>query len=158
MRRWDTRMLTRAAVIAALYAAVTLLLAPISYGPWQLRVTEAMTLLPVLWVEAVPGLFIGCFLANLAGSGLVDAIVGSLATLLAALLTRYLRKTRWLAALPPVLVNAVAIGLMLWIILPDSPALWLVMLQVGAGQAIACYALGLPLVSLLEKTGLAQRL
>jgi uncharacterized membrane protein len=152
-----TRLLTRAAVIAALYAALTLALAPISYGAVQLRVAEALTLLPLLWAEAIPGLFIGCFLANLIGGyGILDAVVGGLATLIAALLTRRLRRNAWLAALPPVLVNAVAIGLLLYFV-ADAP-LWMTMLTVGAGQAAACYALGLPLLALLKKSGLAQKL
>lgn len=153
----DTKALTRAGVIAALYAAVTLLLAPISFGPMQLRVSEAMTLLPVLWAEAVPGLFVGCFIANLIGGyGIVDAVVGGIATLVAALLTRALRGKRAVAALPPVLVNAVAIGLLLHVV-ADAP-LWLTMVYIGVGQALACYALGLPLLSVLCKTGLAQRI
>lgn len=153
MRRWNVRMLTSAAAIAALYAAVTLLLAPISFGPMQLRVSEAMTLLPVLWPEAAVGLFVGCFLANLIGGyGILDAVVGGLATLLAALLTRKLRANVWVAALPPVLVNAVVIGALLYFV-ADAP-LWLTMLYIGAGQAIACYALGVPLVNVLKKQSL----
>lgn len=157
MNRWDVRMMTRAGMVAAIYAALTLLLAPISFGPMQLRVSEALTLLPVLWPEAIPGLFIGCFLANLLGGyGIVDAVVGGLATLLAAILTRGLRGNRPLAALPPVLVNAVVIGAMLHLV-ADAP-LWLTMAYIGAGQALACYALGLPLLAMLDKSGLAQRL
>lgn len=156
MRGWNARSLTLGAVIAALYTAITLLLAPISYGPMQLRVSEAMTLLPVLWPEASIGLFIGCFLSNLVGGyGIIDAVVGGLATLCAGLLTYRLRANRWLAALPPVLINAVAIGMLLHFV-ADAP-LWLTMLYIGLGQAVACYGLGLPLVSVLDKTGLAQR-
>lgn len=151
MSGWDARTLTRAGVIAALYAAVTLLLAPISFGPMQLRVSEAMTLLPVLWPEAAVGLFVGCFLANLIGGyGILDAVVGGLATLLAALLTRRLRNNRWLAALPPVLVNAVAIGVLLHVV-ADAP-LAVTMLYIGLGQAMACYALGLPLLAALTRS------
>lgn len=153
----STRQLARAGVIAALYTAVSLLLMPISFGPMQLRVSEALTLLPVLWPEAIPGLVIGCFLSNLIGGyGIIDAVVGSLTTLLAALATRRLRNSRWLAALPPVLLNAVAIGLLLHFV-AEAP-LWLTMAYIGLGQALACYALGLPLLSLIEKTGLAQKL
>lgn len=157
MRRWNVRMLTSAAAIAALYAAVTLLLAPISFGPMQLRVSEAMTLLPVLWPEAIGGLFVGCFLSNLLGLyGVMDAAIGGMATLVAALMTWSLRKNRWLAAIPPVLVNAVAIGAMLHF--ETGLPLWLMMLEVGAGQALACYELGVPLLSVLDRTGLAQKL
>lgn len=157
MNNWTTRTMTRAAAIAALYAAVTLLLSAISFGPIQLRVSEAMTLLPVIWPEATVGLFIGCFLSNLIGGyGIIDAVVGGFATLVAGLLTHKLRGNRWLAALPPVLVNAVVIGVMLYFV-ADAP-LWATMLYIGLGQAAACYALGLPLLAVLDKTGLAQRI
>ncbi len=150
MRQLSVKQLTRAAVVAALYAAITLTLAPIGFGPWQLRVAEAMTLLPALWPEAGVGLFVGCALSNLVGGyGLPDIIVGSLATLAAALLTRRLRAKPALAALPPVLINAVAIGLLLHYVL--KAPLWLTMLQVGAGQAAACYALGLPLLAAMRR-------
>ena len=78
------RSLCMSAVIAALYAALTLLLAPISYGPIQLRLSEALTLLPMLLPQAVPGLFVGCLIANLYTGMLTDIIFGSLATLVAA--------------------------------------------------------------------------
>jgi len=151
------KILTRAAAVAALYAAVTLLLQPFSFGPLQLRVSEALTLLPVLWPESIAGLFVGCFLSNLIGGyGLVDAVIGGGATLLAALLTYALRKNKWLAALPPVLVNAVAIGILLHAV--AKAPLFLTMLYVGTGQAAACYALGIPLLVTLERTGLSRRL
>lgn len=157
MKNWTVRTLTRAAVIAALYTVLTLIFAPISYGPMQFRVSEALTVLPCLWAEAVPGLFIGCCLANLIGGyGLADVIVGGLATLIAALLTRKLRGKPWLAALPPVLINAVAIGVMLHFV-ADAP-LWATMLYIAVGQAGACYALGLPLRAGLVKSGLARKL
>lgn len=153
----NARAITRAAVIAALYMALTLLLAPISFGPMQLRVSEALTLLPVLWPEAAAGLFVGCFLSNLLGLyGVMDAVVGGLATLVAAMMTGALRRRRVLAALPPVLVNAVVIGALLHY--QTGLPLWMMALEVGAGQALACYGLGLPLLAALDRTGLAQRL
>ncbi|MEA5002230.1 MAG: QueT transporter family protein, partial [Christensenella sp.] len=87
------RYLCEASLIAALYAALTLLLAPLSYGPVQVRVSEALCVLPFFTPAAVPGLFIGCMLANLytAGLGVMDIVVGSLATLLAATLTWLIR-------------------------------------------------------------------
>lgn len=146
----DTRNLTRAAVIAAAYCALTLLLRPISYGEIQLRVSEALTLLPILTPAAVPGLFMGCLLANLlGGSTIIDIVFGSLATLCAALATRKLRNKPVLAALAPVLFNAVIIGLVLHGM--SNMPLWLTMLWIGLGEAAACYALGLPLLYLLKK-------
>ncbi len=146
----DLRFLLRAAVIAALYAAVTLLLAPISYGPLQLRVAEALTLLPILTPAAVPGLFVGCLAANLLGGATaLDVVFGSLATLAAALLTRRLRNRPLVAALPPVLVNALVVGAVL--ALAYNMPFWLTALEVGAGQLGACYALGLPIYYALRR-------
>ena len=141
-------------MIAALYAGVTVALAPISYGPVQLRIAEAMTLLPFYIPEAVPGLFVGCLVANIfSPHGALDMVVGSLATLAAAYLSRRMPKL-WLAALPPVLVNMTAIGTMLHLI-ADLP-LWSTIFYVGAGQAVAC-SLGVPLMKALEKLKLVKR-
>ena len=157
LRKKDTRFITRAAAIAALYCALTLLLRPISYGEVQLRVSEALTILPVLTPAAVPGLFIGCLLANfLGGSTVIDIVFGSLATLGAAVVTRRLRKRPALAALAPVLFNAVVIGLVLNG-LSDIP-LPLIMLWIGLGEAAACEVLGLPLLYMLRRMKLDTRL
>ena len=107
---FNPRRMTLAAIIAAIYTALTLLLPIPQYGGVQLRVAEAMTLLPFLFPEAVPGLAVGCFLANLLGSPYVlDWVFGTLATLLAALWTSRM-KNKWLAAVPPVVCNAVIVG------------------------------------------------
>lgn len=148
--KFDLRFLLRAAVIAALYAAITLLLAPISYGPLQFRVSEALTLLPILIPAAVPGLTIGCLVANLVGSSTPwDMVFGTLATLAAALLTRRFRDKPLLAAAPPVLVNAVVVGLV--IALVNGLPLWLTMTEVGVGELGVCYLLGLPLYYALRR-------
>lgn len=99
------------AIIAALYTALTVLLAPLSYGEVQIRFSEAFTLLPILMPEAVPALLVGCLLSNiLGGCSIFDIVFGSLATLLAAVCTRRLRDKFWLAALMPVLFNGVIVG------------------------------------------------
>ena len=104
----NTRALARGAIIAALYTALTVLLAPLSYGEVQIRFSEAFTLLPILMPEAVPALLVGCLLSNiLGGCTIFDIVFGSLATLLAAVCTRRLRDKFWLAALMPVLFNGV---------------------------------------------------
>lgn len=147
----NVRNLCFSAIVAALYAAVTLLLEAISYGPVQFRVSEALTLLPVLFPQAIPGLAVGCLLANLIGGvGVWDIVFGTLATLLAAVLTRALRKNVWLAAAAPVLCNAVIVGLVLRFTLPDI-ALLPTMLSVGAGELAVVYALGIPMIKLVEK-------
>ena len=140
-----------AAMIAAIYAALTIVLQPISYGIMQIRVSEALSMLPYFTGSAVPGLFIGCLVANIVGgNGLVDVIVGSLATLAAAICARFI-KIKWLVPLPSVLINAVLVGGELYFILETSYSLPVVMLLVGAGQLIACYVVGLPLMLLLER-------
>lgn len=136
-------------MIAAVYAALTVTLAPISYGPLQFRVSEALTLLPFYMSEAVPGLFIGCVFANAYGGfGLADMVFGGLATLIAAVLSRR-SKNLWLAAFWPVLSNMVIIGTMLHFLI-DVP-LAATCLEIGIGEAGACFVVGVPLMKILEK-------
>jgi len=149
-----TRFIAEAAVIAALYAALTILLAPVSFLPVQVRVAEALTVLPMFASSAIPGLFVGCIIANLyafllvGGLAWVDVIFGSMATLLAAYLSRKMPK-RWLVPLPPVVVNGIVVGLVLNYVY-KAPLL-LTMGTVTLGQAIACYGLGYPLILLIDK-------
>jgi len=139
--------IARGALFAADYAAATLAFAPISFGPVQFRVSEALTLAPYLFPEAVPGLFLGCALANaFGGFGVIDVIFGSAATLIAALLTARARN-RLEAALAPVVVNGLIVGGYL-AVLTDMPAV-LSILYVAAGEAGACFALGWPLLRVL---------
>jgi uncharacterized membrane protein len=149
-----TRRITVPAVIGAVYAVLTLLLAEISFGPWQVRVSEALTVLPFLFPPAAWGLFVGCFIANILGTGnILDIIFGSLATLLAGLLTARCKRMV-LAPLPPVLVNAVVIGLVLgYSSSPENPfpLSFIIGGQILIGEAIACYGLGLPLLHFLKK-------
>ena len=134
-----TRSLCLSAIIAALYAALTLLLAPLSYGGIQCRVSEAMTMLPLLLPQAIPGLFVGCLVANLYTCMLTDIVFGSLATLIAAVGTYLLRKRPLPAALCPILANAVIVGLVLSV--TNGWPVLLTMLQVAVGET-AAVALG----------------
>ena len=148
----DPKTLTRAAVIAALYAALTLLLAPISYGAMQVRVSEGLTLLPVLFPEAAPALFVGCLLANLlGGSALPDIVLGSLTTLVAALLTRRLRGHRLLAALPPVVLPGLIVGALVHLLYTPEIPMALCMLYVAVGEAIACYVVGFLVLAAVKR-------
>ena len=159
--RFSTRRLALAGLIAALYATATLLLPIPQYLGVQFRVAEAMTVLPFLFPEAVPGLAVGCFLANLRGSPLMlDWIFGTLATLLAALWTRRMPNL-YLAALPPVLCNAVIVGAEIaWFMVQEGEAFWpaygLSALTVGLGELAACSIWGVPLARLLGRTLGAQ--
>lgn len=145
--------LARVGIIAALYAGLTIAFHPISYGPLQVRISEALTVLPFLMPAAIPGLTLGCAIANLFGPfGLIDVVVGSSLTLIAALLTARVPRP-WLAPLPPILVNAVGLSFYL----PTMAGVPLIggipylstFLAVGIGQAVACYLLGYPLLMVL---------
>ena len=105
------KFISRAALVGAIYAVLTLALYPISFGAVQFRLSEALTLLPLLIPEAIPGLFVGCIVANLLSPNIVvlDVVFGSLATLIAAVLTSRV-KSVWLAPLPPVICNALIVG------------------------------------------------
>ena len=156
------RQMAAAAIIAAIYAGLTLLLPVPQYGGVQLRVAEAMTVLPFLLPEAIPGLALGCFLANLLGSPMpVDWIFGTAATLLAAIWTSRLHN-RYLAPLPPVICTAVIVGAEIALFfMPEAsaflPAFALNALTVGAGEAVACFVLGLPLLHWVSATPALRR-
>ena len=160
--RFSTRRLATAGIIAGIYAALTLFLPIPQYGGVQLRVAEAMTVLPFLFPEAIPGLAVGCFLANLLGSPFVlDWIFGTLATLVAAIWTSKV-KNRWLAPLPPVVCNAVIVGAEIaYFATLDGAAFWPAYafnaFTVGLGEAIACYVLGSLLLRALERTPALRR-
>lgn len=154
MNNKKVKMLTVSAMIAAVYLVLTLIFYLTSFAPMQSRLAEALTVLPYFTPLAIPGLFVGCILANIIGGyGIWDIVIGSLTTLLAAYLTYKMTfnkpKRKWLAPLPPVVLNAVIVGLELSI-LADAP-LFATIISVGAGQIIACYLLGYPLMLLIEK-------
>jgi uncharacterized membrane protein len=146
--------MAQGAMISAIYVVVTVALAPISYGPIQIRFSEALTVLPFFTPAAIPGLFIGVLLANILGPYFIilDVIFGSLATLIAAILSYYLgKKSKYLVPVPPIFVNALIIPFVLrygygWV-LPIP----FMMLTVGVGQLIACGVLGLTLLKVLER-------
>jgi uncharacterized membrane protein len=154
--RFDLHQMTIAAVIAAVYAALTLLLPIPQYGGIQLRVAEAMTVLPFFLPAAVPGLAVGCFLANLLGSPIVlDWAFGTAATLLAALWTSKVHH-KWLAPVPPILCNAVIVGAEIaYFETLDGAAFWpaygLNALTVGLGEAVSCCVLGGLLMAALPR-------
>ncbi len=167
------RRLCVIAVIAALYTAVSLALAPLTYGNIQVRVAEALTLLPVLFADAIPALALGCALTNFFGAlmginilGFADVFVGTLATVLAALCSRKLRNVQTFhqplaAALMPILFNGLIIGAELSVVLfPASQFMigWLINgTEVALGEAVACLVFGLPLIHALKKSDLVKR-
>lgn len=149
MKNKNVMWIVQGAIIAAIYVVLTIILAPISYGQLQVRISEALTILPAFTHAAIPGLFIGCIIANIyGGAGIVDIVFGSLATLIAAFLSSKMSR-RWMVPLPPVIINGLVIG---WVLnyVYDLPLL-ISMASVALGELIACYGLGYPLMIVLEK-------
>lgn len=148
--KFDAKYIVRAAIIAAIYVALCLLLQPISYGVLQVRVAEAMTILPVIFPEAMLGLGIGVIIANIAGLfGIVDIVFGSIATILAAFLTYKTRKTKYFF-IWPIALNALIVGTYLPMILDMNWSIPFSIFAVGSGEAIAVIVLGLPLLAFLK--------
>jgi uncharacterized membrane protein len=154
-------------VIAALYVALTLAFAPISYLNIQFRISEALMLMPLLFPESWIGLTVGCLLANLLnpeGAVIWDVIFGTLATALAGLVTSKMNN-KFLAPLPTVILNGVIVGVVITFAYTDVSGMstaatlglmGLNMLTVAAGETAVCYVLGVPLVFAMSKTGLAD--
>lgn len=168
-----TRRMTNIAMIAGIYAAITFATFFMSFGQIQYRVSEALTILPIFTVNAIPGLTLGCALANLVGFflgvnplGLMDALFGTSASLIAAILTYYLGKVdkKWvryiLCPLPAVIVNAIIVGFELTWIFNDMQMQFLFInaASVFIGQAVVCYGLGIPLIIALKKNNLYKKI
>lgn len=162
----NTQTFAKAAMIAAIYCVVTLVLAPISYGNIQVRIAEALTLLPLIYKPSIWGVTLGCFLSNLIGAmmginptGMIDAVVGTLATLLAALMTYYLRDQKIkgvpvLSILMPVIFNFFFVGMELSVLFFEGN-IWLGLLIMGTEVAIGeliSVILGYFLVKVLART------
>ena len=157
MKNRDPKVLriTQGAVIAALYVALTLVFAPISFGPVQVRIAEALCIMPIFTPAAIPGLFIGCMIGNLIGGGIIiDVIFGSLATLIGAVLGYMLRKNRWLVPLPAVIANALIVPFVLrYGYGVVDVAIPILMFQILIGEIAGCYVLGEILCTALMKRG-----
>lgn len=156
------RFLTQAALIAALYVVLTMLSAlfGLASGAIQVRLSEALTILPAFTPAAVPGLFIGCLLANtLSGSLPWDIVFGSLATLLGAFGTYLLRRcSRWLAPLPPILANMLVVPVVLKRVYGFEDAYWFLVVTVGVGEVVSAGVLGMLLYYAVARRGLRSTL
>lgn len=147
--KFDTKFLTRGALIAGLYIIITYILSPFSFGPLQFRLSEALTVLPILYPEAIPALFIGVLLSNIIGGlGLVDIIGGSLVTLLASYITYRFRKSI-IAYLSPIVLNGFLISLYLHVLF-DIPY-WITVIQIAISEAVVVLLVGYPLIQYLQK-------
>ena len=147
----DKSNILRAIMIAGMYLVVTVITAQFSFLDIQLRITEALCILPMFTPIAIPGLFIGCLLANLcAGAPLADVIFGSLATLIGGVGTWMLRdKKPYIAILPPIVANLVIVPLILKFAYHLEASIPMMMLTVGLGEICACGVLGLLLYRVL---------
>ena len=153
MKNKSTLFLVQAAAIAAVYVVLTLVFAPFSYGEVQVRISEALTILPFFTPAAVPGLFVGCIIANILGGGIpVDIIFGSIATLIGAVFTYKLRNSsKWLAPVPPIAANTVIVPFVLYYGYGVNLPIPLMMLTVGVGEIISCGVIGMILLTALSK-------
>lgn len=153
-----TNRLVRAAMIAAVYVVISLVFAPLAYGAIQVRFSEALTLLPIFTPDAIIGVTLGCFVTNMIGSSPIDMVVGTLATLVAAIMTYKLRNIRtkglpFVAALPPILINALVIGFEITFLFSEVqtlPILFFNILTVGIGQVISCGIIGVILSKFID--------
>ncbi len=146
------RFLTKTALIAALYATLTLILAPLSFGILQFRISEVLTVLPMFTFSAVPGLTIGCLLANcIGGMGIADILFGTLATFLAAVCSYLLRQHKWLVPLPTILFNGLIVGGYLYLLYPSEATLMVSMGSVALSETVITYLFGIPVIHFLQR-------
>ena len=158
MNKFSTSRICRAGVVASVYFVLTYFFQAISFGPIQLRVAEALTVLPLFFVESAPALFVGCFLANLlSGFGVYDMFLGSLATLIASYCTYFIGKRIknsklrfFIGVIPPVLVNALAIPLVIYLSGGLEFTYFIQALIIGGGQVLSIIPLGGILYRYLE--------
>ena len=144
--------ITQAGIIAALYVVLTVLFAQFAFKEVQIRISEMLTILPFFFPAAIPGLFLGCLVGNiLGGAVLPDVVFGSLATLIGAIGTYLLRKTKFVFTLPPVIANAVIVPFVLRYAYGVGDAHWFLVVTVGIGELISVCILGMILKVALWK-------
>ena len=154
MRSRRVKYITQAAMIAAVYVVLTLFISAfnLASGAIQIRISEALTVLPAFTPAAIPGLFIGCLISNLLSGGmLLDVIFGSLATLLGACGTYLLRKWKWVVSVQPILSNALIVPFVLAYVYHIPGGVPYFMVTVGIGQILSCGVLGMIVYKILAK-------
>ena len=153
MKNKNITFMTQAAMIAAIYVVLTYVFAPFSFGEIQVRISEALTILPVFTPAAIPGLFVGCLIGNILGGAILpDIIFGSIATLIGAFFTYQLRnKNQFLAPLPPMLANTIIVPFVLRYGYGVALPIPFMMLTVGVGEVLSCGVLGMILYYALKK-------
>lgn len=167
MKKKSALYITQAAVIAALYVALTYVSNSLglAFNAVQFRLSEILTVLPVFTPAAIPGLVIGCLIANISSPfGLFDIICGTLASLLAAVCSYALRNVKFkgipiLSTLPPVLFNGLIIGLEIWYLGEQTAELFFISaLEVMAGQIVMCVLIGIPFITAIKKTRIFENM
>lgn len=144
--------MVQAAMIAAIYIVLTLMLIPLGYGPVQFRVSEALCILPYFTPAAIPGVFVGCLLSNaLGGAVILDVVFGSLATLIGAVGSYLLRRFRWAVCIPPIVSNTLIIPWILRFAYGNDQMIPYMMVTVGIGEVLAIGVLGNLLMMSLER-------
>lgn len=154
MRNKRVTLITQASMIAAIYVVLTLLISAfhLASGAIQIRISEALTILPAFTPAAIPGLFIGCLISNLlSGSLPMDVIFGSLATLLGACGTYFLRKWKWTLPIPPILANVLIVPWVLAYVYHLPGGVFYFMVTIGIGEVLSCGVLGMVLYRVLSR-------
>ena len=152
MSNQKTVFITQAAVIAAIYTVLVLIFKFSSFGPVQFRIAEALTILPYFTPAAIPGVTLGCFFsAVFTGAHVLDMVFGSLATLVAAVLSYQLRRFKFLVPIPPIVVNALVIPFVLKAAYGETELIPIMMVSIGIGQLVAAGVLGMVLMFALDK-------
>lgn len=153
MKNKNVLFLTQAAMIAALYTVLTIFINAfgLASGAIQVRISEALTVLPYFTPAAIPGLFVGCLISNtVTSAALWDIVFGSLATLIGAAGTYLLRRCKWAAPIPPIVANTLIIPFILSFVYETSGTIPYLMMTVGIGEILSCGVLGLALLLALQ--------
>ena len=152
MRNKKVQFITQGAVIAAIYVVLVLIFDTFSFGPIQFRIAEMLTIMPYFTPAAIPGLFVGCLIANIIGGGLIwDIVFGSIATLIGAIGSYLVRKNKWLVPLPPIIANMVIVPFVLKYAYGYDGLLVYFMFTVGLSEIIVCGVIGMALLTVMAK-------
>ena len=152
MRNKKVQFITQGAVIAAIYVVLVLIFDTFSFGPIQFRIAEMLTIIPYFTPAAIPGLFVGCLIANIIGGGLIwDIVFGSIATLIGAIGSYLVRKNKWLVPLPPIIANMVIVPFVLKYTYGYDGLLVYFMFTVGLSEIIVCGIIGMALLTVMAK-------
>jgi uncharacterized membrane protein len=152
MRNKKVMFITQGAVVAAIYVVLVVIFDYWSFGPIQFRIAEVLTILPYFTPAAIPGLFVGCLIANVMGGAVIwDIVFGSLATLIGAVGTYMLRRNKWMAPISPIVANTLIVPWVLKYAYGYDGLIVYFMATVGIGEIIVCGIIGMPLLFALNK-------